>query len=208
MINIIDKSDMWRDWIHVNKWKNRPTWMFFVINPRDREGEYRHVIIESLDLVGYRGTWQIERIERRDIVGMKRHVIHVIHVQCSEREGTVLSVIEMHDGRWVWQGTGQSQPEVSHCDNFHWICNTVTPWYCVQSPYTTMGDIISTAVENFNSIISSSDWSPPSAIYSNFNLSTWTLPSFPAVPSGNQVIYTCDVISYCRSVRQSHVRLV
>ena len=51
----------------------------------------------------------------------------------------------------------------------------------------TMGDVISTAVENFNTIISSPDWSPPSAIYSNFNFSSWALPSFPAVPSGNQV---------------------
>ena len=50
-----------------------------------------------------------------------------------------------------------------------------------------MGDVISTAVENLNTIISSPDWSPPSAIYSNFNFSTWALPTFPAVPSGNQV---------------------
>ena len=57
-----------------------------------------------------------------------------------------------------------------------------------------MGDIISTAVTNLNTIISSPDWSPPSAIYSNFNFSTWALPSFPAVPSGNQVgrIFQCN----------------
>ena len=51
----------------------------------------------------------------------------------------------------------------------------------------TMGDVISTAVTNLNTIITSPEWSPPSAIYSNFNFSTWALPSFPAVPSGNQV---------------------
>ena len=50
-----------------------------------------------------------------------------------------------------------------------------------------MGDILSTNLSNINDIFSSSDWSPPSAIYSNFNFSTWTIPSFPAVPSGNQV---------------------
>ena len=56
-----------------------------------------------------------------------------------------------------------------------------------------MGDVISTAVENFNTIISSSDWSPPSAIYSNFNLSSWSLPSFPAVPTNNQVQASPDL---------------
>ena len=50
-----------------------------------------------------------------------------------------------------------------------------------------MGDILSTSIDNINQIVSSPDWSPPTAIYSNFNLSTWTLPSFPAVPSQNQV---------------------
>ena len=59
--------------------------------------------------------------------------------------------------------------------------------YAVWLNTLTMGDVISTAVENLNTILSSPDWSPPSAIYSNFNFSTWALPSFPAVPSGNQV---------------------
>ena len=69
----------------------------------------------------------------------------------------------------------------------------------------TMGDVISTAVENLNTIISSPDWSPPSAIYSNFNFSTWALPSFPAVPSGNQVaaniiktLTVCYLLSHSR----------
>ena len=50
-----------------------------------------------------------------------------------------------------------------------------------------MGDVLSTNLSNLNDIFTSPDWSPPSAIYSNFNFSTWTIPSFPAVPSGNQV---------------------
>ncbi len=63
---------------------------------------------------------------------------------------------------------------------------------CVQFyASSVMGDVFSTNLSNFqnnlNDIFTSPDWSPPSAIYSNFNFSTWTIPSFPAVPSGNQV---------------------
>ena len=57
-----------------------------------------------------------------------------------------------------------------------------------------MGDILSTmntGLNNINEVISSPSWSPPSAVYANFNFSTWSLPSFPAVPSGNQVPHIC-----------------
>ena len=60
---------------------------------------------------------------------------------------------------------------------------------CVQFyASSVMGDVLSTNLSNLNDIFTSPDWSPPSAIYSNFNFSTWTIPSFPAVPSGNQVL--------------------
>ena len=59
-----------------------------------------------------------------------------------------------------------------------------------------MGDVLSTNLSNLNDIFTSPDWSPPSAIYSNFNFSTWTIPSFPAVPSGNQVRKKKMLIAY------------
>ena len=60
---------------------------------------------------------------------------------------------------------------------------------CVQFyASSVMGDVLSTNLSNLNDIFTSPDWSPPSAIYSHFNFSTWSIPSFPAVPSGNQVL--------------------
>ena len=60
---------------------------------------------------------------------------------------------------------------------------------CVQFyASSVMGDVLSTNLSNLDDIFTSPDWSPPSAIYSNFNFSTWSIPSFPAVPSGNQVL--------------------
>ena len=74
-------------------------------------------------------------------------------------------------------------------------CHGVTPSHRGQcGAAAVMGDILSTmntGLNNINEVITSPSWSPPSAVYANFNFSTWSLPSFPAVPSGNQVPQIC-----------------
>ena len=49
-----------------------------------------------------------------------------------------------------------------------------------------MGNTLQVAVNNLQDLVNSGHVVFPTAIYSNFNISSWALPSFPSVPSVNQ----------------------